>query len=550
MHPCTRQTHHGNRRRGGASHECCTDGPCDSGLRNQYFEGKRLTADSFRVEQSYLLERRRLLNRAIHGWGVVYGYAVKPARTADPRTKDEVGALEIGPGLALDECGRELLLARATSLRCRRRDPSRRERRAHRAAARRELRAVRKQQHGEKRPRACWLLSAHYAEQSVGPIKINDPCSCERKEWEHVCETVRFSLRRVDCEECCAQFDCELKCGCGTGPCCGQHPEERPRSESYPEKGGERYESANPQKTPGNPVHRGGCQCLCEHLTGLTDAECGGLCEIEDPCVHIRVDLRNGVPLACVRLREGDCDNWVFDRWFEACGPRRLVKRNDVLFDLIRGCDLTRISAIGWAHWHRSKKLVEWDEFEASFGAPARAKAAWNARKTRSGARGFRRHARLLGRVLAAGAGRNRAGRLLLHDGDRRRRDEGGWDEALPRADPGCAKPSAPARHAGWARDARNARRRRRLGRRRRRGRKTHLRRGSRRPWRSRSAATSSSTATGRRSTRTPIGLSPAPTGNGTPGRHLPFELPRAAEAMSSIGSRMRAQSRSEGVES
>src|SRR3954449_13463023 len=34
-----------------SARECCTDAPCDSGLRNQYFEGKRLTADSFRVEQ-------------------------------------------------------------------------------------------------------------------------------------------------------------------------------------------------------------------------------------------------------------------------------------------------------------------------------------------------------------------------------------------------------------------------------------------------------------------------------------------------------------------
>ena len=69
----------------------------------------------------------------------------------------------------------------------------------------------------------CWLLSVHYAEQDVGPVKVNDPCSCERKEWDHVCETVRFSLRRVDCDGVLQAFDCELKCGCGTGPCCEEH---------------------------------------------------------------------------------------------------------------------------------------------------------------------------------------------------------------------------------------------------------------------------------------------------------------------------------------
>ena len=354
---------------GGTSRECCTDAPCDSGLRNQYFDGKRLTADSFRVEQSYLLDRRRLLNRSIHGWGVVYGYAMKPVAAQNCHTGDESGWLEIGPGLALDECGRELLLARATVLSVdevilldekgarMKRPPDG------------SYEPYRKEQHGEEHPRACWLLSAHYAERFVGPTTIKDSCSCESKEWEHVCETVRFSLRRVDCEECCADLDCELKCGCGTGPCCEPHPEEPRRHENYPEQGGGGGEAPKQHNTPSNPVHRGGCQCLCEYLTGLTDGECGGLCEIEDPCEHIRADLRHGVPLACVRLREGDCDNWLFDRWFEACGPRRLVKRNDVLFDLIRGCDLTRISAIGWANWHRSRESIEWDSFEASFGA-------------------------------------------------------------------------------------------------------------------------------------------------------------------------------------
>ncbi|HEV2836707.1 MAG TPA: hypothetical protein VGW58_15420, partial [Pyrinomonadaceae bacterium] len=86
--------------------ECCRDASCESGLRNNYFEGKRLTADSFRVEQKYSLERRWLLNRAIHGWGVVYGYAVKKGLVTKPTERNQ---LNIGPGLALDICGRELL---------------------------------------------------------------------------------------------------------------------------------------------------------------------------------------------------------------------------------------------------------------------------------------------------------------------------------------------------------------------------------------------------------------------------------------------------------
>src|SRR5215510_6350362 len=93
-----------------AKQTCCTDAPCDSGLRNNYFEGKRLTADSFRVEQSYLVERRHLLNRAIHGWGVVYGFGLTAVPPDDP-TKRFARRLKIGAGLALDKCGRELLQA-------------------------------------------------------------------------------------------------------------------------------------------------------------------------------------------------------------------------------------------------------------------------------------------------------------------------------------------------------------------------------------------------------------------------------------------------------
>ncbi|MBP6107116.1 MAG: hypothetical protein KA506_11490 [Steroidobacteraceae bacterium] len=337
--------------------ECCTDAPCDSGLRNQYFEGKRLTADSFTVEQDYAIGRRRLLNRTIHGWGVVYGYALKgaPAKDGD---KDQWGRLLIGPGLALDECGRELLRTRPISLGVG--DTSFVDDKG--ASFEKppegsyQLRAVEGKE-ADTGPRACWLLSVHYAEQLVGPNKVSDPCSCERDEWDHVCETVRFSLRRVDCKACCARFDCELTCGCGTGPCCGEQALLQAK------------ENSRQDEAPRNPANRGGCQCLCEHLTGLSDVECGGLCELDDPCVRIRADLRHGVPLACVSLREGKCDGeWGFESWFDACGPRRLVKNNDVLFDLIRGCDLTRISAIGWADWHRSRKLIDWDAFKASFG--------------------------------------------------------------------------------------------------------------------------------------------------------------------------------------
>lgn len=376
--------------------ECCTDARCESGLRNQYFEGKRLTAESFRVEQRYQLERRRLLNRAIHGWGVVYGYGIKVAPPDKLRREKYSDRLQVLAGLALDPCGRELLQVGVEPLSLedivvldgggRRIDlaagkppdafaPAPKEP-AHPAVAtpapaslspgirhtieehladqRRDDRIPQpKPGHDDDIRRAsCWLLSVHYAEQEISPTTIHDPCSCERSEWDQVCETVRYSLRPIDCVDCCAEDECELHCECSESPCCVAHmlaPREREEGCRL--------------------VPRGGCSCLCEHLTGLDPGpDCCPLCEIEEPCGRVRVDLRHGVPLACLMLLDDDCGEWRIVPRVEACGPRRLVKRNDLLFDLVRGCDLAHISRIGWGRWHRSETAMPFPDFMRSFG--------------------------------------------------------------------------------------------------------------------------------------------------------------------------------------
>ncbi|MDQ6634885.1 MAG: hypothetical protein M3Z10_09030, partial [Gemmatimonadota bacterium] len=336
----------------GSPTECCHDAECGAALRNNYYEGKRLTPDSFRVEQRYLVERRHLLNRAVYGWGVVYGYGitVEPADTVPIERR-----LEIEEGLAFDQFGRELVEVGNEGLRLKdvivvdatgRRiaDPGPAFATAQQAALR-----------GGKAP--CWLLSVHYAEQNVDPVTVTDSCRCEEHEWDHVCETVRYVLKLTSCEECCREQFCEPTCRCV--PPCGipvgrtDEPklgtEARLRSEILP------------RRAP---------RCLCEHLTELeVEDECPRrLCEIDEPCAHVRVDLCHGVPLACVGAMLDDCNNWTFGPIVEACGPRRLVKRNDLLFDLIRGCDLTRIKEFGWERWHRSDDLVDFGTFASALG--------------------------------------------------------------------------------------------------------------------------------------------------------------------------------------
>ena len=46
----------------------CT--PCSPGIRNRYFRGKLLTVADYEAEQRYAIQRRRLINRQMLGWGV------------------------------------------------------------------------------------------------------------------------------------------------------------------------------------------------------------------------------------------------------------------------------------------------------------------------------------------------------------------------------------------------------------------------------------------------------------------------------------------------
>lgn len=364
----------------GTARECCSDLNCEHGLRNNYFEGKRLTADSFRVEQKYSLERRRLLNRAIHGWGVVYGYAVIPTASAKSTGP---GRLWIGPGLALDKCGRELLQTERPiefnelTVLDEKGMPIDRES---------AVSQIPSSDGGGDGPQqdVCWRLSVHYAEQRTGLVKIKDQCQCEYDEWDRTCETVRYSLQRINCDECCDDFECELKCDCASGPCCDEpDPKQQPAPQASAEVETADHEARDHvepivDRGQGRKTHkRGGCRCLCEHLTLLNPgADCGPLCEVEEPCGSVWVDTRNGVRLACVKLVRDDCDRLKFEVT-DDCGPRRLVKRNDLLFDLIRGCDLTRIEDIGWKSWHRQSMPIEFDKFALAFGDEADEKGGY-----------------------------------------------------------------------------------------------------------------------------------------------------------------------------
>ena len=79
--------------------------------RNNYFYGKLMTVRDFEDEQSYLNEKRHLLNRLIHSSGIVCGFELDISLSS---VNDEVEISFIKGGMVLDCCGHEIVIPDGT----------------------------------------------------------------------------------------------------------------------------------------------------------------------------------------------------------------------------------------------------------------------------------------------------------------------------------------------------------------------------------------------------------------------------------------------------
>lgn len=75
--------------------------------RPHFFDGRLLTAEDLNREQAYHRDRARRHNRFAHGWGIVSGLDLR---------LDGPDAVEIGPGMAIDCAGNEIVVPSATRL--------------------------------------------------------------------------------------------------------------------------------------------------------------------------------------------------------------------------------------------------------------------------------------------------------------------------------------------------------------------------------------------------------------------------------------------------
>lgn len=289
----------------------------DDGMRNRFFAGKQMKAEEFTIEQRYQIGRRRLLNRSVLGWGVVAGFGLTLRKAGE----SAIAKLELAPGLALDRHGRELELRATTWL-----SPANLLLLSDDAC---RVQALGKLEHGR------YVLAAHYAERRVGDANLREGCGCEEPEKNFVCETIVFSLRRLQEAPCpCGDAECSRSCACSCSSSC--------------------------------PPGRGPHACLSRWLEAIElEGDGPGLCEWQGLYVAMAA-----VDLACLVVgpTEDRCLPFQVEALDDDCSPRRLVKSNDLLFDLLRGCDLTRITNVSWSNWlQRPPKDVAWADFAAMF---------------------------------------------------------------------------------------------------------------------------------------------------------------------------------------
>lgn len=371
----------------------CT--PCGGSQRNRYYSGKRMRSADYELEQAYHIGRRRLVNRAMLGWGVIEGFEVR----------DRPRGVTVGAGLALDARGRELVAREATRLReaedlvwlvpsgdaCREfkagdppkppvpaEDPTCDPRSGDAPKDGAEIQ-------GKDVKKRCWLLSAHYAERSLDGVVIDDGCE-PRCEPNSLCETVVYSLRPLECCEAglprcrCPRCAGEDTCACDDPPA-GKFPPigdrlagvgltsaeaEQPAQQWAPPDGSRAGEDDGRCFSFDRGNHR---QLALWSLERREPAEpCGDArlsthgCIAFDPCA--------GVPLACVTIAF-HCGEPFIAEVVDAAHPRRLARRNEDLFDLVRGCDLTRIEDVGWSGWLApANRRVAFTKFAEMFDTP------------------------------------------------------------------------------------------------------------------------------------------------------------------------------------
>ena len=155
--------------------------------RNNYYYGKLMTVRDFFAEQCYFNEKRWLINRMVLGWGVVCGLDVR-------QKEDSPGEIVVTPGLAIDCCGREILVCNEQEVKLLP-GPS-------------ECNEEKEDETGEKK----YFICIDYRECRTEPVQL-PPVACDQKEkgeFNRIRDSYVIRVKRPD--EVCIPDACSKYC--------------------------------------------------------------------------------------------------------------------------------------------------------------------------------------------------------------------------------------------------------------------------------------------------------------------------------------------------
>jgi hypothetical protein len=157
--------------------------------RNRYFTGKYMTKRDFEHEQAYFLSRRQLHNRLLHGTGIVCGLSVDyhPDRIKNHDTDCARRWVVVRAGIAIDCCGRDLILEEDTAFRL--------------PLPPESSKGEETQQADEEWMDGPFLLVLRYAEEEiehVPAIYSEDDCGSDCHEANRVREVAKLDVLKPD----------------------------------------------------------------------------------------------------------------------------------------------------------------------------------------------------------------------------------------------------------------------------------------------------------------------------------------------------------------
>lgn len=301
--------------------------------RNNYFYGKQFTVRDLLQEQSYVNEKRQLINRMVLGWGVVCGLEV----TWDPGKRQ----FTVGSGMALDCCGHEIIVCEPQKVDF----EQYKEQCGH---------AGENPNHKEK-----FVLCLEYHECKAEPVDL-PAVACgeeERSEFNRVRDGFKLSVKRWD-DDCHKPSSSEIKC-----------------INRY------KKDSADLGDPPANPcrtetIHEYLCHKLTEGCPECKDCACVVLATIHVKAGHpYQAETREGEQ---AEQQQDDTQAEQDSKYYQpqpgyepikvkvdTCSDRRFVYNNPLLYDLIY-CyhgDLPHIVDFNWRKYARKNREIDWDSF-------------------------------------------------------------------------------------------------------------------------------------------------------------------------------------------